>query len=433
MTTHSKLVALLALLGVFSAAAFADWSTLADESPANESPADELVAAEASNGHRTVEAKTFELCQALGPAAPHNIWAVDSAAGQGLGEVGWDSRQSNCVPWQTYAQGEYVGHARLAHVADYHLRVDDQIAIYFRRTRDVIDRPYELEVGDRIRVESLTAGDGSGGGGDAASGGSASDAVNREVVVQPDGTIALPFLGQVRAAGLSIPTLREVLEKEFEKYLKFPSITVTAISIDTRLEDLLNTVDSRGGILGGLQIQTVVTPAGRIYIPGLGSVYVQGLTLDQVKREVDARFSQTIPGVEITASLIERAPRFVYVVGEVPNAGRFVMEGPTTLMQAIALAGGWNQGANLRQVVVFRRADDWRLMATMVDIRGALYSRRPTPADEIWLNDSDIVVVPKSQLQIADELIDQIFVRGLYSMVPQNVIWASSISDSSSL
>jgi polysaccharide export outer membrane protein len=350
-----------------------------------------------------------------------------------MGEVGWDSRQSNCDAWQQFAQGEYVGHARLPHVPEYRLRVDDQFSIYFRRTREVIDQPYQLQVGDRIRVESLTAGDGAGGGGDAASGGTSGDAVNREVVVQPDGTIALPFLGQVRAAGLSIPTLRDLLETKFEKFFKFPAITVTAIAIDTRLEDLLDTVDSRGGILGGLQLQVIVTPAGRIYVPGLGSVYVQGLTLEEVQAELDARFAKKIPGIEVTASLIERAPRFVYVVGEVPSAGRFEMEGPTTLMQAIALAGGWNQGANLRQVVVFRRGDDWRLMATMVDIRGALYSRRPTPADEIWLNDSDIVVVPKSALQIADELIDQIFVRGIYSVVPQNVIWASSLNEASTL
>ena len=160
---------------------------------------------------------------------------------------------------------------------------------------------------------------------------------------------------------------------------------------------------------------------------------MQGLTLPEVKREIDARYAATIPGVEVTPDLIERAQRFVYVVGEVDEPGRFVMEGPTTLMQAIALAGGWNQGANLRQVVVFRRADDWRLMATMVDIRGALYAKRPTPADEIWLNDSDIVVVPKNPLQIADEVIDQLFVRGLYSVVPQDLIWGTGIIDSSTL
>ena len=100
-------------------------------------------------------------------------------------------------------------------------------------------------------------------------------------------------------------------------------------------------------------------------------------------------------------------------------------------MQAIALAGGWRIGANLRQVVVFRRGADWRLMATMLDLRGALYGRRPVPADDIWLNDSDIVLVTKTPIQQADEVIEQFFTRGLYSVVPREVIWnLDSVSSS---
>jgi polysaccharide export outer membrane protein len=72
----------------------------------------------------------------------------------------------------------------------------------------------------------------------------------------------------------------------------------------------------------------------------------------------------------------------------------------------------------LRQVVVFRRGDDWRLMATKIDIHGALYGKRPCPADEIWLNDSDIIVVPKHPVQVADDWIDLVFTRGLYGVVP---------------
>ena len=96
----------------------------------------------------------------LGPAAPHPIWGVDSTSAMGpcgkRGEPGWDSRAM--IDWQQYAQGEYVGNARTAHVPSYRLRVDDSLAIYFLRTRQVLARPYELQVGDRIRVESLTAG-----------------------------------------------------------------------------------------------------------------------------------------------------------------------------------------------------------------------------------------------------------------------------------
>jgi len=349
--------------------------------------------------------------QALGPAAPHPIWAVDSMAGCGQGEVGWEARGH--INWQSYAQGEYIGAARMAHVRDYRVRVDDQIAFIFRLTREETSRPYELQVGDRIRVESLT-GDSSSASKDSPE----NDNIGRELVVQPDGTVSLPLLGQVRAAKMTVDSLRQQLEERYQKYYKVPAITVTPISVNTRLRDLIESVDARLGN-GGLRLQVAVTPAGKLYMPGLGSIVAQGLTLEELKFEIDARYAVTIPGVAVTPILVQRAPRFVFVLGEVRTAGRFSLDGPTTLMGAIAMAGGWNQGANLRQVVVFRRGEDWRLMATMLDVRGALFGRRPTPADEIWLNDSDIVVLPKTPIQATDEVIDQYFSRGLYSLFPQ--------------
>jgi polysaccharide export outer membrane protein len=328
------------------------------------------------------------------------------------------------IPWQEFAQGEYVGHARLPHVPEYRLREGDVLAVYYRRTREELSRPYELQVGDRIRIESLTAGNDvavgtRGGEAPAASG----DDISRELVIQPDGTITLPLLGQVRATRRTIPSLREELEQSYKEFFRVPSITVTPISVNTKLEDLMDTVDSRAGTLGGRQISVTITPAGDIQLPGINSVFVQGFTLAEAKQEIDARYDATVPGVAATLVLSQRSKRFVFVLGEVGQAGRFEVDGPTSAMQAIALAGGWRVGANLRQVVVFRRGPDWRLMATMLDLRGALYGRRPVPADDIWLNDSDILLVTKTPIQQADELIEQVFTRGVYSLVPREVIW----------
>ena len=373
------------------------------------------------------------------PAAPHKIWAVDSMSACGpcgmRGEVGWDSR--GAADWQRYAQGEYVGHARTAHVPDYRLRVDDTLAVFFLRTREVLSRPYELEVGDRLRIESLTSGGGgaaAGGNGNSPVATDSGDGLNREVVVQPDGMITLPLVGRVPAARRRVVALQEDLEERFKKYFTVPSITVTPVQVNTRLEDLLDAVAfGRGGQNAGSQINSVVTPDGTIQLPGLASVYVQGLTLDEAKMEVDARYSSQMPGMSVTLSLVQRAPRFVYVLGQVSQPGQFALTGPTTTMQAIALAGGWQNGANLRQVVIFRRGDDWRLMATMVDLRGALYGKRPTPADEIWLNDGDIVLIPKTPIEAVDELVEQVFTRGLYAAIPLELIWGQGFSTVSAI
>jgi polysaccharide export outer membrane protein len=152
-------------------------------------------------------------------------------------------------------------------------------------------------------------------------------------------------------------------------------------------------------------------------------VPAQGLTLGELKREIDERYAVIVDGIEVTPILLERAPRYIFVVGEVRTPGRFVLEGPTTVMQAIALAGGWNVGANLRQVVVFRRTEDWRLIATKLRIQRPLLGKAPCPADEIWLRDSDLVVVPKSSILQANDLIELIFTRGIYGVLPIGYAW----------
>lgn len=342
--------------------------------------------------------RDVQLCQALGPAAPHAISGVDCVAAGDCGESTWESMR--LIDWQAYAQGEYVGHARDAHVPEYRLRVDDLLSLVYRVTRDESAHPYQLNVGDELSIESVTDKD-----------------LNRAVIILPDGTITLKLLGQVRAARKSVTQLRDELEELYKKYYPVPAVTVTPTKVNTKLEDLRATVDSRFGF-GGQTRSAKVTPEGTIALPAIGSVWAQGLTLGELKREIDARYAQEIEGIEVTPVLEQRAPRYVFVVGEVKNGGRFTLEGPTTSLQAIALAGGWNVGANLRQVVVFRRADDWRLMATMLDLRGALYGHRPCPADEIWLNDSDIVVVPKSPILVADDIINLVFTRGIYGVVP---------------
>jgi polysaccharide export outer membrane protein len=353
---------------------------------------------------RTIVDPHLTLCQELTPAAPNAITGVDcvggncGACGTGGGEATW--KALGPIPWQTYAQGEYVGHERTVHIPVYRLRVDDQLDIVYRLSRHETARPYEMNVGDEIRVESFT-----------------DEKLNRNLIIQPDGTITLPMLGQLRGARLTVAQLREELENQYKKYYKVPAITVIPLKVNTKLDDLRNTVDARAGT-GGQRLFVRVTPEGTIQLPAIGSVYTQGLTLDELKREIDARYAVDIEGIEVTPVLSARAPRFVYVVGEVVLPGRYSLEGPTTTMQAIALAGSWNVGANLRQIVVFRRGDDWRLMATMLDLQGALYGKRPCPADEIWLNDSDIVVVPKSPIKWANEFIEQVFTRGIYGVLP---------------
>ena len=151
---------------------------------------------------------------------------------------------------------------------------------------------------------------------------------------------------------------------------------------------------------------------------------MQGLTLAEAKQEIDARYDAAMPGVHVTLVLVAAGAAICVRAGR-SRPARPVRTGRPDDRDAGDRAG--------RRLADRRRtcgkssssaaAPDWRLMATMLDLRGALYGRRPVPADDIWLNDSDIVLVTKTPIQQVDEVIEQVFTRGLYSVVPREVIW----------
>ncbi len=351
----------------------------------------------------------IQLCQALGPAAPCPIEAVDCSTCNDCCRRGWNALGP--IPFQSFAQGEYVGHARTQHVPEYRLRVDDLIEFNYRITRDETSSPYQLEVGDEIRIESVT-----------------DTALDRSLIIQPDGTITPRLLGQVKASRHTVKQLRDELEDLYGKYYKDKKvigISVTPTKVNTRLDDLRASVDARYGN-GGQNRSAKVTPDGTVSLPALPAIVAQGLTLSELKQEINARYAQVVEGMDVTPILLQRAPRFVYVVGEVHQPGRFLMEGPTTVMQAIAQAGSWNVGANLRQVVVFRRGDDWRLLATVLDLGPALNGHKPCPAGEIWMDDADLVIVPKSAILKFDDFVSLVFTKGIYGVVPFSTSYSFS-------
>ena len=178
-----------------------------------------------------------------------------TSSGRGR-ECRWED--ARLIAWQAYAQGEYVGQRGPSTSPEYRLRVDDQLDMLYRITRDETRGQYKLNVGDEVRVESFT-----------------DPELNRTLMVQPDGMITLRLLGQVHSAGRTVTQLRDTLEELYKKYYKVPSITVTPTKVNTQLDDLRGVVDRHYGV-GGQGANVRVAPDGTISLTAIGYVHAQG-------------------------------------------------------------------------------------------------------------------------------------------------------------
>ena len=332
------------------------------------------------------------------------IMGVDCATCRG--EERWSNIRR--MPFSEYGPGGYAGPARFAHLSAYRLRPNDQIQLIYLITRRQENGEYRLAPGDELMIESIADPDLLRG------------TLQRGLEVQPDGTITVRLLGQVHAAGLTVSQLRKLLEKQYEKFYDQPAIDVTPVRTNTLAEDIRNAVGGQGGFTQQA-ITVTVSPDGTIRLPGIGGLCVQGLSLAELKKETNLRYNEVVVGLETEPVLVQQAPHFVHVLGQVGNPSRVQLDGPTTVLSAIASAGGDVPGSNLRQVVVLRRAEDWRLISTMLDLQGVVRGRRPTPSDEIWVRDGDVIIVPQKPIITFDNFIQQVFVNGIYGVIPQGL------------
>jgi protein involved in polysaccharide export with SLBB domain len=265
---------------------------------------------------------------------------------------------------------------------------------------------YRLAVGDQLLVESeaddkLTRGD-----------------LKDGLVIQPDGTITLRLIGQVHAAGQTVDQLRSVINERYKAYYPDPQVDVTPVNTGTAANRIREAISGIGGF-DPQEVAQTITPSGEIRLPKIGSIQAQGLTLDELKEEINLRYDESVGGLEVEPSLQAQAPHNIYVLGEVGQPGRFNLDNsPTTVLGAIAMAGGHLTGANLRQVVIFRRGDNWELLSTQLDLRGAILGREAHPRDEIWMRDGDVVIVPAAPIRLFNNFVRQVFTDGVYGVIP---------------
>jgi len=103
------------------------------------------------------------------------------------------------------------------------------------------------------------------------------------------------------------------------------------------------------GILG-----SPVDGSGAIQLPWIGVVPVRGMTVFEIKAEVEKRFLKYLKRPAVDVAVVEFGSQRVFVLGEVKNPGMFILDRPMTPLQALALTGGFTADANRGQIALFQ-------------------------------------------------------------------------------
>jgi polysaccharide export outer membrane protein len=140
---------------------------------------------------------------------------------------------------------------------------------------------------------------------------------------------------------------------------------------------------------------TIVQADGFVQLKGLpDSVHVQGLTVSEAQHEIVKAYAKILnePEVSVTLKDFER-PYFV-VSGSVNNPGKFDYRDHTTVMQAVAMAGGFNPSAKHSQILLMRRYSNDLVHVTMVDLRQVLKGKEVQK--DLEVRPGDTIFAPKS-------------------------------------
>ena len=136
----------------------------------------------------------------------------------------------------------------------------------------------------------------------------------------------------------------------------------------------------------------VVRSDGRISVPLLKDVEVQGLTTAEVEKRLTEKFVGLIPGADVTVLVRETRSKKVYLLGAVKREGPLMLVGPLTVLQAIAEAGGFTDFAKPKKIYVIR-PENGRQVRLPFDYEAVI--KGLNPEKDLPLMANDVVYIPK--------------------------------------
>jgi polysaccharide export outer membrane protein len=204
-------------------------------------------------------------------------------------------------------------------------------------------------------------------------------------------------LGLLALAGISTACVAaEPLARDTAAYKQFPPMTGRTNRIYTigPLDTIAVTVFQEPDLtVKDLQVDA----GGRVVLPLIGSIQASGFTASQLGDNIAKALSKgLLVNPQVSVVVQNAISQKVTVQGSVMEPGIYQLQGPTTLMDALAMAKGPTRVASLSEVAVFREIDGQRVGA-MFNVNKISKGEQADPE----ILGSDTVVVGHSGIKAA--------------------------------
>lgn len=133
-----------------------------------------------------------------------------------------------------------------------------------------------------------------------------------------------------------------------------------------------------------------VRPDGKISLPLLHDVQAAGLTAMQLRDKLTQALSEFIPNPDVSVAVTDVRSFRVSVMGEVHRPGVLYFKSEATILDAIAMAGGFRDFASPSKIVVFRKDGNGKTQKLQFNYNRAVKS----DGDNLVLRTGDVIVVP---------------------------------------
>jgi protein involved in polysaccharide export with SLBB domain len=130
---------------------------------------------------------------------------------------------------------------------------------------------------------------------------------------------------------------------------------------------------------------------GYLYLPNYGHVFVNNLTTEEIKKEIESRLPKYIAILQqVEVSIIEKR-HYVQVLGHVTNPGWYNVPETANVQEVISTAGGAVDGATLSDVVIQRNMD-----GSAAKVKVNLYQFTITGDNRLLtpIHENDVIFVP---------------------------------------